>query len=103
MDERVGGDEDLYQIALLIDQLKHDDVQLRVTASKNLLRIAQALGPDRTRDELVPFLCGRWSPHAAVIPFPSLPLLTPTPPTQTNKHTPKNSNFLFLFRNDRRR
>jgi len=48
--------EDLYQIALLIDQLKHDDVQLRVNASSALVRIAQALGPERTRDELVPFL-----------------------------------------------
>jgi hypothetical protein len=28
--------EDLYQIALLIDQLKHDDVQIRVNASRNL-------------------------------------------------------------------
>jgi serine/threonine-protein phosphatase 2A regulatory subunit A len=48
--------DDLYQIALLIDQLKHDDIQLRVNASKNLLQIAQALGPERTRDELIPFL-----------------------------------------------
>lgn len=48
--------EDLYQIALLIDQLKHDDVQLRVTASKSIVKIAHALGPERTRDELIPFL-----------------------------------------------
>eukprot|EP01038_Epipyxis_sp_PR26KG_P008912 gene8912-12020_t len=48
--------EDLYQIALLIDQLKHDDVQLRVTASKGIIQIARALGPERTRDELIPFL-----------------------------------------------
>ena len=48
--------EDLYQIALLIDQLKHDDIQLRVNASNSLCRIAAALGPERTRDELVPFL-----------------------------------------------
>eukprot|EP01041_Mallomonas_annulata_P003289 gene3289-6517_t len=48
--------EDLYQIALLIDQLKHDDPQLRVNASKNIVRIAKALGPERTRDELIPFL-----------------------------------------------
>jgi hypothetical protein len=33
---------DLYQIALLIDQLKHDDVQLRLSASKSLPQIAQA-------------------------------------------------------------
>ena len=28
--------EDLYQVALLIDQLKHDDVQFRITALKSL-------------------------------------------------------------------
>lgn len=48
--------EDLYQIALLIDQLKHDDLQLRINASGNITKIARALGVDRTRDELVPFL-----------------------------------------------
>ena len=48
--------EDLYQIALLIDQLKHDDAQLRINASKNLGSIARALGPERTRDELIPFI-----------------------------------------------
>ena len=47
---------DLYQIALLIDQLKHDDLQLRVNASNSLVQIASALGPERTREELIPFL-----------------------------------------------
>jgi hypothetical protein len=45
--------EDLYQVALLIDQLKHDDVQFRMNASRSLTVIAQALGPERTRDELL--------------------------------------------------
>jgi serine/threonine-protein phosphatase 2A regulatory subunit A len=48
--------EDLYQIALLIDQLKHDDLQLRISSSKSLCRIAKVLGPERTRSELIPFL-----------------------------------------------
>lgn len=52
----MAGDEDLYQIAALLDQLKHDDVALRVNASSNLVRISNALGPERTRNELVPFL-----------------------------------------------
>lgn len=52
----MAGDEDLYQIAALLDQLKHDDVALRVNASSNLVRIGSALGPERTRNELVPFL-----------------------------------------------
>lgn len=68
--------DDLYQIALLIDNLKHDDTQLRVKAAKHLPQIgfllminymhnywvassiARALGPERTRNELVPFLAG---------------------------------------------
>lgn len=48
--------DDLYQIAILIDQLKHDDLQFRVTASRNMCKIAKCLGPERTREELIPFL-----------------------------------------------
>ena len=33
--------EDLYQIALLIDQLKHDDVQIRANASRSLTVIGK--------------------------------------------------------------
>ena len=48
---------DLRSIALLIDQLKHDDLSLRVNSTRALVAIATALGPDRTRNELIPFLC----------------------------------------------
>ncbi|KAJ3197504.1 hypothetical protein HK101_003202 [Irineochytrium annulatum] len=48
--------EQLYPIAVLIDELKHDDVALRLNAIRRLSIIALALGPDRTRDELIPFL-----------------------------------------------
>ena len=46
----------LYPIAILIDELKHEDVQLRLNAIRRLATIALALGPSRTRDELIPFL-----------------------------------------------
>ena len=49
-------DDSLYPIAVLIDELKHDDAALRLNAIKRLPSIALALGPERTRDELVPFL-----------------------------------------------
>ncbi|KAL9056520.1 MAG: hypothetical protein Q9162_002896 [Coniocarpon cinnabarinum] len=53
-------DEELYPIAVLIDELKvelgHDDVLLRLNAIHRLSTIALALGPERTRDELIPFL-----------------------------------------------
>jgi len=50
--------QDLFHIAQLIDQLRHDDNVLRVNAAKNVQKIAIALGPERTRDELVPFIGG---------------------------------------------
>jgi serine/threonine-protein phosphatase 2A regulatory subunit A len=51
-------EETLYPVAVLIDELKHDDVTLRLNAVRRLGTIALALGPDRTRDELIPFLDG---------------------------------------------
>ena len=55
--------DELYPIAVLIDELKNDDVQLRLNAIRRLSTIALALGADRTREELIPFLDGRCS-HA---------------------------------------
>ena len=52
-----GGGVDLGEIAVLIDQLKNEDVRLRLESNANLLRIARALGPERVREELVPFIC----------------------------------------------
>ncbi|EGB11876.1 hypothetical protein AURANDRAFT_20037 [Aureococcus anophagefferens] len=52
-----GGCVDLGEIAVLIDQLKNEDVRLRLESNANLLRIARALGPERVREELVPFIC----------------------------------------------
>jgi hypothetical protein len=36
--------EDLYQISLLIDQLRHDDQQIRINACKNLVNIGMLAG-----------------------------------------------------------
>lgn len=46
----------MYPIAILIDELKHEDVQLRLNSIKRLDTIATALGVERTRSELIPFL-----------------------------------------------
>lgn len=51
-------EEALYPIAVLIDELKHEDVVLRLNAIKRLSTIALALGAERTRTELIPFLDG---------------------------------------------
>lgn len=49
-------DEPLYPIAVLIDELKNEDIQLRLNSIRKLSTIARALGEDRTRKELIPFL-----------------------------------------------
>lgn len=51
-----GGDDSLYPIAVLIDELRNDDIQLRLNSIKKLSTIALALGTERTRSELIPFL-----------------------------------------------
>ena len=45
------------QVAVLIDNLKHDDASERQRSFSQLERIAAALGAKRTREELIPFLC----------------------------------------------
>lgn len=49
-------DEPLYPIAVLIDELKNADMQLRLNSIRRLSTIARALGEERTRNELIPFL-----------------------------------------------
>ncbi len=53
-----GSDGDLYPIAVLIDELKHEDMHLRLNSMQRLTTIAGALGVERTRGELIPFLVG---------------------------------------------
>lgn len=48
--------EALRPIAILIDELSQEDMQIRIGALKQVTRIAQALGSERTRDELIPYL-----------------------------------------------
>ncbi|EDO15808.1 hypothetical protein Kpol_1040p21 [Vanderwaltozyma polyspora DSM 70294] len=48
--------DEIYPLALLMDELKHDDIANRVEAMQKLDTIAIALGPERTRSELIPFL-----------------------------------------------
>jgi serine/threonine-protein phosphatase 2A regulatory subunit A len=50
------GQDELYPIAILMDELKSEDVQLRLNAIHRVSTIALALGPQRARDELLPFL-----------------------------------------------
>ncbi|KAF0691128.1 Aste57867_17585 [Aphanomyces stellatus] len=43
-------------VAVLVDELRHEDAKLRLQAIKKVQVIASALGPQRTREELLPFL-----------------------------------------------
>jgi serine/threonine-protein phosphatase 2A regulatory subunit A len=49
-------DHSLHPIQILIDELKNDDLELRLNSMRSLGKIAEALGQERTRSELVPFL-----------------------------------------------
>ena len=48
--------QSLYPVAILIDELKNEDIQLRLNSIRRLSTIAMALGAERTREELIPFL-----------------------------------------------
>lgn len=56
MEQQISSNDELYPLALLIDELKHDDVALRLNAMHRLSTIALALDKERTRQELIPFL-----------------------------------------------
>lgn len=43
-------------IPTLIEEMKSDDCKKRLNSLKHLNSIALALGPERTRSELIPFL-----------------------------------------------
>ncbi len=48
--------KDFAAMTALIEKLKSDDTCARVEATKMLCVLAEALGPERTRDELIPFV-----------------------------------------------
>ena len=46
----------LYPVAVMIDELKSVDQKKRINSVKNLGTVAIALGPERTRQELLPYI-----------------------------------------------
>ncbi len=65
----------LYPIALLVEELKSEDPEVRIAAMRRLQYIGKALGPERCRGELIPFLNGRPTPPP-LLRAPSRPLST---------------------------
>lgn len=49
-------DSDVAPVAVLIDELRNTDLQIRLNSFRQLALIAEALGQERTRDELIPYL-----------------------------------------------
>lgn len=45
-------------ISVLIDEFKSEDSKRRLNSVKSFGTIAAALGPERTRSELIPFVSG---------------------------------------------
>lgn len=50
------GSNSVYSAAILIEDLRSDDKSRKLNAVPRLNTIAEALGPERTRNELIPFL-----------------------------------------------
>ena len=48
--------EELYPISIFKDELKSEDTLVRINAIKRLTTIALALGVEKTRNDLVPFI-----------------------------------------------
>ena len=49
-------DDSLYPIAVLIEELRNEDIAARLASIAKLPTIALALGVERTKSELIPFL-----------------------------------------------
>ena len=54
--QQVDPKNSLYPITVLIDELKSEDKKKRVNSVKNLGTISIALGKERTRNELLPYI-----------------------------------------------
>lgn len=56
MKDLPASESQIIPIATLIDELKNDNMAVRLASVRKLGDIARALGPERTRNELIPYL-----------------------------------------------
>lgn len=49
-------EDEFYPLAVLIEELRNEDVRFRLNSIQRLSTIALALGPEKTRIQLIPFL-----------------------------------------------
>ena len=57
---RVGGSDEA-PLAILLDELKNENIQTRINAIRRLQTIAKALGPEKTRSKLLAVLQGAFT------------------------------------------
>lgn len=48
-------------MSVLVEEMKSEDTEARIAAMRKLRTIARALGPERTRKDLIPFLNGTFA------------------------------------------
>lgn len=47
-------------MAVLLEDMKAEDNEIRIKAMQKLKIVAAALGPERTRKELIPYISGEY-------------------------------------------
>lgn len=60
-DSRCVGGSDEAPLAILLDELKNENIQTRINAIRRLQTIAKALGPEKTRSKLLAVLQGAFT------------------------------------------
>ena len=64
---QVKGKQQMYPLAILLDELKSEDQKKRITSVQSLSTISIALGPERTRNELLPYILELLDDEAEVL------------------------------------
>ncbi len=44
--------------AQIVEEIRHIELAIRVNAWRHITVLADAIGPQRCRDELIPYICG---------------------------------------------
>jgi hypothetical protein len=60
------------QLTALLDEMRHQELAVRLNAFRNLPHIAQAMGVNKTRKELIPYVTGAFVTRPSALP--ALPL-----------------------------
>ena len=99
-------DTEVQPMAVFVEELRSDDIQLRLEGVRKLGAIAKALGPEKTRDELLKFITGTtcwlcdipcFAQIASMTRTSSCRLLRSSSATLSNTSADRNTFPKFLF------